>query len=118
MVYNLLYFSEKLYKWVVLSYFLHTTRHPLEARGEVTSILQTKCQLKSLFQKLDKFKIFFFCAESTGKVAVLVGQGGVAGGKSLGAAVAMLGKDGDYFTPGTQGVIRFNQISKTRYIFL
>ena len=50
-------------------------------------------------------------------MAVLVGQGGVAGGKSLGAAVAMLGKDGDYFTPGTQGVIRFNQISKTRYIF-
>jgi len=51
--------------------------------------------------------------ESTGKVAVLVGQGGLTGGKSLGAAVAMLGKDGDFFTPGTQGVIRFNQISKT-----
>jgi len=50
------------------------------------------------------------CIESTGKVAVLVGQGGA--GKSLGAAVAMLGKNGDYFTPGTQGVIRFNQINR------
>ena len=73
--------------------------------------------IKILLYNLDIIEIFLFCAESTGKVAVLVGQGGVAGGKSLGAAVAMLGKDGDYFTPGTQGVIRFNQISKTRYIF-
>lgn len=58
------------------------------------------------------------CIESTGKVAVLVGQGstGHAGSRSLGAAVAMLGKDGDFFTPGTQGVIRFNQINKTSCI--
>ena len=52
--------------------------------------------------------------ESTGKTAVLVGVGGEGGGRSLGAAVAMVGKDGDYFTPGTQGVIRFNQITKSR----
>jgi copper chaperone for superoxide dismutase len=53
------------------------------------------------------------CIEKTGKVAVLVGQGGLGGGKSgLGAAVAMLGKEGDFFTPGTQGVIRFNQINR------
>ena len=51
-------------------------------------------------------------------MAVLVGVGGGEaaglGGRSLGAAVAMVGRDGDYFTPGTQGVIRFNQLDKNR----
>ena len=32
------------------------------------------------------------------------------------AAVAMLGVDGDFYTPGTQGVIRFSQINKTRSV--
>ena len=53
-------------------------------------------------------------------MAVLIGVGGeerVQGGgdgPGLGAAVAMLGKDGDYFTPGVKGVIRFNQIDRSR----
>ena len=85
-----------------------------------------------------------FCLEDTGKLAVLIGVGGegrvgklavligvggegrVQGGEErvhgggdvprqgLGAAVAMLGKDGDYFTPGVKGVIRFNQIDRSR----
>ena len=46
--------------------------------------------------------------ESVGKVAVLVGAGGVLG--VLGAAVAMLGVDGDYFSPGPKGVIRLTQL--------
>jgi len=55
--------------------------------------------------------------EETGKVAVLIGVGGVNPEKQvpsngLGAAVAMIGKDGDYFCRGTQGVIRFNQIDR------
>ncbi|XP_023333815.1 copper chaperone for superoxide dismutase [Eurytemora carolleeae] len=69
--------------------------------------------------------------EDTGKLAVLIGVGGegrlqggeerVHGGgdvprQGLGAAVAMLGKDGDYFTPGVKGVIRFNQIDRSRCI--
>jgi hypothetical protein len=29
----------------------------------------------------------------------------------------MLGKHGDFFTPGTQGVIRFNQLNNTRYTY-
>ena len=32
----------------------------------------------------------------------------------LGAAVVMLGRDGDYFNSNTKGVIRFNQIDKQR----
>ena len=70
-----------------------------------------------------------FCLEDTGKLAVLIGVGGegrlqggeerVHGGgdvprQGLGAAVAMLGKNGDYFTPGVKGVIRFNQIDRSR----
>ena len=61
----------------------------------------------------------FRLVEGTGKLAVLVGVGGAgqeAGVEAgLGAAVAMLGRDGDYFTPGTQGVIRFSQIDRSRY---
>jgi len=53
--------------------------------------------------------------EDTGKIAVLVGMGGQAQTASTpgAAAVAMLGVDGDFYTPGTQGVIRFSQINKT-----
>jgi len=71
-------------------------------RVRVTSSKQTE-DLKSIL-------------EESGKVAVLVGVGGEEVGRSLGAAVAMVGKDGDYFTPGTQGVIRFNQLDKNRCV--
>ena len=58
--------------------------------------------------------------EQTGKLAVLIGAGsggaGAAGGGGggrgvLGAAVAMLGVDGDYLSPGPKGVIRLTQIA-------
>jgi len=48
--------------------------------------------------------------ETTGKTAVLVGSG------HYGAAVAMMGEDGDYFSKGVQGVIRFTQIDKDRCV--
>jgi len=63
--------------------------------------------------------------EKTGKLAVLVGVGGYdqpdTGGthtkqSPLGAAVVMLGRDGDYFNSNTKGVIRFNQIDKQRCV--
>jgi len=41
--------------------------------------------------------------EQTGRTAVLVGAG------SLGAAVAMVGLDGDYYTEGAKGVIRWTE---------
>jgi len=50
--------------------------------------------------------------ESTGKTAVIVG----VGSGNLGAAVAMLGKDGVYQQMGIQGVIRFTQIDEERCV--
>jgi len=44
--------------------------------------------------------------ETTGKLAVLVGTGSIA------SAVAMVGKEGDYFSPGTKGVIRLTQVDR------
>jgi hypothetical protein len=42
--------------------------------------------------------------------------GGVGGGGSLGAAVAMLGLRGNFLaTAGPRGVIRFNQIDRNRW---
>jgi len=45
--------------------------------------------------------------ESSGKIAVLTGCGG---GKVRGAAVAMLGIDGNFFTDGPKGVVRLTQL--------
>jgi len=48
--------------------------------------------------------------ETTGKLAVLVGSG------NMGAAVAMLGREGDYFSPGAKGVIRLTQVDAERCV--
>jgi len=48
--------------------------------------------------------------ESTGKLAVLVGSG------IKGAAVAMLGKEGDYFSSGPKGVVRFTQVDSDKCV--
>ena len=48
--------------------------------------------------------------ETTGKLAVLVGSG------NMGAAVAMVGKEGDYFSAGPKGVIRLTQVDAERCV--
>jgi len=48
--------------------------------------------------------------EQTGRTAVLVGAG------SLGAAVAMVGLDGDYYSEGAKGVIRLTQVDRERCV--
>merc|ERR1719312_2303808 len=48
--------------------------------------------------------------ESTGKLAVLVGSG------IKGAAVAMLGKEGDYSSSGPKGVVRFTQVDSEKCV--
>ena len=52
--------------------------------------------------------------ESTGKVAVVVGAGGQGG--SLGAAVAMVGGEGDYYREGVRGVVRLTQVDRERCV--
>eukprot|EP00092_Neocalanus_flemingeri_P026662 GFUD01028905.1.p1 GENE.GFUD01028905.1~~GFUD01028905.1.p1 ORF type:complete len:265 (+),score=100.90 GFUD01028905.1:82-876(+) len=48
--------------------------------------------------------------ETTGKLAVLVGSG------NMGAAVAMVGREGDYFSQGPKGVVRLTQIDAERCV--
>ena len=48
--------------------------------------------------------------ESTGKLAVLVGSG------NMGAAVAMVGKEGDYFSSGPKGVVRLTQVDSEQCV--
>lgn len=48
--------------------------------------------------------------EGTGSTAVVVGTG------VLGAAVAMVGREGDYFTSGPKGVIRLTQVDRERCV--
>jgi len=51
--------------------------------------------------------------ESTGKIAVLTGSGG---GKVRGAAVAMLGIDGNFLTDGPKGVVRLTQLDNDKCV--
>ena len=48
--------------------------------------------------------------ETTGKTAVISGLG------TLGSAVAMIGKDGQYNNGGVLGVVRFTQVDQDRQV--